>query len=286
MFVIFLLKCDILSPMPTTRKLNAAAVGSRYMVPVVRSTFRILEELSSAGAVGLNELTHRTGVAKSTVFRILSTLHSLGYVLRDERRNYHVSPRVADLVSDTARGEALSNTAMPLMLKLRNEFGETVNLGELNFDKVVYLAVVPSDYALRFSERPGISVPAHASALGKAILAFSRPEVVDGLISGRELEILTRNTITKVDEFRRELKRVRTRGYALDREETSLLATCIGAPIFDAHGHPLAALSISGPSSRFNPRRNAPVVEALLAATAEISRQFRWRSEAELKATG
>jgi len=245
------------------------------MVPVVRSTFRILEELSRAGALGLNEITHRTGVAKSTVFRILTTLRHLGYVLRDARRSYYVSHSLADLVSDVASADSLKRAALPHMLRLRDQFGETVNLGQLHLDKIVYLEVVPSEYALRLHERPGASVEAHASALGKAILAFSDPDIAESLVAGRELAMLTRNTITDPEEFRKELRRVRERGYAFDRGETSTLATCVGAPILDGRGNAIAGISISGPTSRFNPKKDSPVVEGLLAAAAEISKHFR-----------
>jgi IclR family acetate operon transcriptional repressor len=252
------------------------------MVPVVRNTFRILQELARNGAMGLNEVTQRTGIAKSTVFRVLTTLNAMSYVHRDERRSYQISPSLGELVSEPAAADLLRRTALPEMLQLRDRFGETVNLGRLEFDKVIYLEVVPSEYALRLSERPGASVPAHASALGKAILAHSPGELVDSLIPPhRPLQMLTRNTITDREDLRRELRRVRERGYAFDRGETSILATCIGAPILDGRGIAVAALSISGPTSRFNPRKEAPVFEALLSAVRTISSQMHRRSPAE-----
>ena len=211
------------------------------MVPVVRSTFRILEELSRSGALGLNEVTQRTGVSKSTVFRILATLSSMGYVVRDADRNYVVNHTLADLVSDATTSEALRRAALPYMFRLRDQFGETVNLGRLELDKVTYIEVVPSEYALRLHERPGASVNLHASALGKAILAFSPPGLAETLVQGREFTMYTRNTITNSDEFVAELRRVRERGYAFDRGETSLQATCVGAPILDARGTAVAA---------------------------------------------
>jgi IclR family acetate operon transcriptional repressor len=245
------------------------------MVPVVRSTFRILEELSKAGALGLNEVTHRTGVSKSTVFRILTTLTDLGYVVRDNDRTYYVSQSMGDLVSAEAGTEAIRRAALPAMLELRDQFGETVNLGHLELDKVTYIEVVPSEYALRLHERPGATVCLHASALGKAILAFSDPELADSLIRGRTLHTFTKNTITDRDEFMLEMKRVRERGYAFDRGETSLLAMCVAAPILDAAGSPLAAISVSGPVSRFHPRKDAAVIDGLCKAAAAISRQLR-----------
>jgi IclR family transcriptional regulator, acetate operon repressor len=246
----------------------------RYQIPIVNSSFRILKELSDRGSMNLNELTLRTGVAKSSVFRILSTLHYLGYIARDDQqRTYHITSALGDLANDNAGSEALRRAAMPYMLKLRDAFGETVNLGKLNLDKVTYIEVVPSEFALRLCERAGASVLAHASALGKAILAYTSSEVVRSLITTRELQSLTPNTITGHEEFLRELQRVRSRGFAIDKQETVLLANCIGAPILDGRGVAVAAMSISGPSSRFNPREKR-VVESLLEAVGSISKHL------------
>lgn len=247
----------------------------KYMVPVVRSTFRILEELSQSGAVGLNEVTEQTGVSKSTAFRILTTLTHLGYAIRDASGKYHVSAKVSDLVKGAPGVEALKHAALPHMIRLRDAFGETVNLGVLELDKVAYAEVVPSEYALRLHERPGATVPVYASALGRAILAFSPAEMVDSLVGGRELKAITRNTITDGEALLKELKAVRERGFALDRGEISSLATCLGVPILDANGVALAAISISGPTSRFNPRKDAPVIESLVLTASEISRELR-----------
>jgi len=262
----------------TLRPPDRPEPGGRYQVPVLLSAFRILNELSRSGGLTLNELTLRTGIAKSTVFRILHTLNHLGYVLRDAARTYHLSHSLASLVSEVAASDALRRLALPYMLRLRDEFGETVNLGHLHVDKVVYLEVVPSEYALRLHERPGASVPVHASALGKAILAFSPPDVVESLTQNRALSSHTPNTITEPAAFLRELQRVRVQGYALDREETVLLATCVGAPILDAGGRAVAALSISGPSSRFQPRRDRRVIPSLLGVAAELSQRLRERT--------
>lgn len=254
--------------------------GSRYLVPVLLSAFRVLNELSRSGGLSLNELTRRTGLPKSTVFRILSTLHHLGCLWRDEQRIYRLTNRLAGLASEAPMNETLRLLARPHMLELRDQFGETVNLGQLQLDRVVYLEVVPSEFALRLHERPGASASFHASALGKAILAFSPDQVVRGLLHGRALPALTSNTITAPGAFLRELRRVRARGYALDREETMLLAACVGAPILDAHGQAVAALSISGPSSRFQPRREPRVITALRAAAAAISERLGERPAA------
>ena len=259
---------------PSTAKKQPAQIldpSQRYSVPVVRSTFRILESLARAESLGLKEITRNTGISKSTVFRILTTLDSMGYVLRDASRGYRISPTLSRLAVEEADAETLRRLALPLMLDLRDQHGETVNIGLRNLDKVTYLEVVPSEFALRLEESRGASVPAHASALGKAILAFSPDHAVRDLIRGRPLKIVTQNTITGPDQFLAELKRVRHAGFAFDRGEGSALAVCIGAPILDAHGNAIAAMSISGPASRFNPKKDSPVIASLLKATAELS---------------
>lgn len=258
-----------------TRKLRAgksAAANGKYYVPVVHSTFRILEELAQSEPLGLKEVTSKTGIAKSTVFRILSTLVQMNYVIRDAERYYRISPVLGHLVNEEASSEALRRLALPMMLALRDKYGETVNLGVQNFDKVTYIEVVPSEFALRLQESRGASVPAHASALGKAILSFSPQNVVEELIRSHRLERMTPNTITGPDELLAELRRVRAAGFAFDRGEGSALAVCVGAPILNAQGNAIAAMSISGPASRFNPRRDSPVIASLLRATTDLSR--------------
>lgn len=257
--------------------------SGKYSVPVVRSTFRILEELAQSQPLGLKQITQNTSIAKSTVFRILNTLVQIGYVIRDSDRDYRISPALGRLVHEEAFTEELRRLALPVMLQLRDKYGETVNLGVQEFDKVTYIEVVPSEFALRLQESRGASVPAHASALGKAILAFSPQHVVEQLVRQQPFESITANTITEPDDLLAEIKRVRNAGFAFDRGEGSLLAVCIGAPILDEEGKAVAAMSISGPASRFNPKRDSPVITSLLKATKDLSRAIsRIHSVSEL----
>ena len=241
---------------------------------MVEGTFHILQELARGGPLSLHEVTQRTALAKSTVFRILSTLTGLGYVVRDDSRSYYISRAIEKLVRTDPQKEAIRRAAMPHMLELRNLHGETVNLGQLQIDKVMYLEVVPSEYALRLHERPGATVAIHASALGKVILAFSDASIAAGLLS-RHLPALTPNTITDPSSLLRQLKRIRRSGYALDKGEASSLATCIAAPIVDEQQGAIAAISISGPSSRFNPAKTPTVVDSLVKAADEISKEVQ-----------
>jgi len=265
-----------ISRQPRKASRDGSSASQKYSVPVVEGTFHILQELARGGPLSLNEVTQKSALAKSTVFRILSTLTGLGYVARDEFRSYYISHAIEELVRTEPQTEAIRRAAMPRMLELRNLYGETVNLGQLQLDKVMYLVVVPSEYALRLHERQGATVPIHASALGKVILAFSEESVAAGLLAG-DLPALTANTITNPAHLMRQFKRIRKCGYALDRGEASPLATCIAAPILDEHQRAMMAISISGPASRFNPAKSPAVIKSLLKAAAEISKQIQSR---------
>jgi DNA-binding IclR family transcriptional regulator len=182
---------------------------------------------------------------------------------------------LGDFTREGGLTEALRRIALPYMLKLRNTFGETVNLGELHHDTVVYIEVVPSEYALKLSERPGATVWALSTALGRSILAFSPSGMVESLIHGRELPALTPFTITDPAKLTREFEKVRSQGYAIEYEESALQATCIGVPILNSEGRAVAALSISGPTHRFRPSQDDTIAASLLEAAREIEREFR-----------
>jgi IclR family acetate operon transcriptional repressor len=186
------------------------------------------------------------------VFRVFSTLQHLGVLIRDEAdKTYRLGYGVPGLLTAGEDLETLRRAALPQMINLRDLFGETVNLGKLQHDKVVYLEVVPSESALRFSERPGATVAVHASSLGRAILAFSSASVEA--------------------QLRTELATVRRRGYSIEVEETALQAVCVGAPILNPYGEAVAALSLSGPIHRFRPQKDKKIIAALRKAAAEIS---------------
>ncbi|MEO7142420.1 MAG: IclR family transcriptional regulator [Bryobacteraceae bacterium] len=250
--------------------------STRYVIPVVRNTFQIIGELAQNGNLTLNDAARRTGIPKSTVFRILATLLHLGVAIRDsEQKTYRLGRVLGELTREGGTRETLRRIALPYMLKLRGVFGETVNLGELQHDMVVYVEVVPSEYALKLSERPGATVWALSTALGRSVLAFSPPGLVESLMRGRELPALTPFTITDPAKLAREFEKVRSQGYAIECEESALQATCIGVPILNRDGRAIAALSISGPMHRFRPAQDDSIATSLLEAARGIEREFR-----------
>ena len=255
---------------------ESAPPSTRYIIPVVRNTFQIISELAQTEALTLNEAARRTGIPKSTAFRILATLLHLGVAVRDaEQKTYRLGRMLGELTRESATTETLRRIALPHMLKLRNAFGETVNLGELHHDTIVYVEVVPSEYALRLSERPGATVGALSTALGRCILAFSTPALYKSLIHSQKLPALTPFTITEPAKLIRELEKVKKQGFAIEHEESALQATCVGVPILNGEGRAIAAISISGPTHRFRPAQDETIPASLVATAQKIEREFR-----------
>jgi IclR family acetate operon transcriptional repressor len=255
------------------RPKSATSASSRYLVPVVVSTFRLIDRLSSQSSASLHELATSTQIPKSTVFRLLATLQHLDVVKRDEpTKAYRLSARSPALALGAPSTEGLRRAALPFMLELRKEFGETVNLGHLQHDRVVYIEVVPSEYALRLSERPGATIDAYCTALGRSLLAFSPPGLAASILGKRPLPRLTEHTMVEPKLILAELERIREQGYAVESEEGAPQATCVGAPILGADELAVGALSISGPTYRFRPLGDKKLLRALKRATREIGR--------------
>jgi IclR family acetate operon transcriptional repressor len=243
---------------------------NRYAVDVVDRALAILELLRDAGRpLGLQEISQRLGIVKSSGFRLLCTLERRGYVERlDGRYQLGVIWRS---YGRTIPHHSLTELALPYMHRLLDRFGETINLGVLRDGEVVYLEILESRYSFRMAARVGARAPVHSSALGKAIAAYLPDDEVDAIIRKQGLPRLTPRTITTPTAWRRELARTRARGYAEDEGETEPEASCIGAPIFGADGRVVAAISLSGPTSRIRAMKST-AVPVLVEACHAISR--------------
>jgi IclR family acetate operon transcriptional repressor len=157
------------------------------------------------------------------------------------------------------------------MAQLVQRFQETVNLGILDGGEVLYIHVIECSNAFRLAAHAGLRGPVHSAALGKCLLCRLPHGEVKAILKAHPLEPLTPRTIREPAAFYRELERVRARGYALDNEEDSRGARCIGAPILDPEGRVRAAISISGPAVRVKPARDAEMAKALMEACKRIS---------------
>ncbi len=253
------------------------ATDHRGDVGGVKSVGRALDVLDAlAGSeeqLGISELSATTKLPSATVHRLLCTLVDRGYVRQDPvTRRYMLGARLMRLGSPA--GRLLGAWVTPLLGRLVSATGETANLAVLGDDQVVYIAQTPSPHRMRLFTEVGNRVPVHSTAVGKVLLAFRPRRVAAGVVDRQGLPARTSRTITHAGAFTEELERVVAQGYALDDEEEEDGVRCVAVPVFGI-GDGIAAMSLSGPASRFNPGgAQAWVVPLMLRVAAEITEQM------------
>jgi IclR family transcriptional regulator, acetate operon repressor len=223
--------------------------------------------------LGVSELAAELGMHKSTVSRLLAALERRGLVRRQGER-FAPGPELARLGTLAVRGFTLGGAARAPLEGLAERTGETVNLAVRDGSRALNVLQVDATHFVGVTDWTGRAAPLHATANGKALLAFG-----DAPSLGR-LTRLTPRTIVDRRELRAELERTRRAGFAVAVEELELGLHAVAAPVFDAGGACVAAVSVSGPAYRL-PEPRLPEVGALCAETAaEVSARLGFRRAA------
>ncbi|MDF1790948.1 MAG: IclR family transcriptional regulator [Thalassobaculaceae bacterium] len=246
-----------------------------YIIASLRKGLDVIDCFGERESWSLTELSAHLALNKATVFRILHTLQEAGYLARDEDSGrYQLGMRFYSLGHTAVRHEQLKWQALPPLMTLAETTGETVYVGILYEGDAVVVQIVDGIELVRMHSFVGKRSPAHASALGKVLLAYMPDAEVDGYIAQYGLKGFTENTFTDPSAFREELRAIRDQGYALDREEMARGLRCIGAPITDHSGRPFATVSLSAPVDRMTPERIGALVPQVKDAAFDISRML------------
>ena len=248
-----------------------AAGGKSELDTSVGKALALLDAFQDAGrAVGVTQLAATAGLPKSTAYRLLGILLESGLVERSGSR-YCLGSHLFELGNAVpyCRPSGLREIASPHLMRLYEASHETVHLGVLDGTEVIYVERLCGRNPPAAS-RVGVRVPAEAAALGKVILAFSCREVVARVLA-RGLQRQSGYTIVEPQPFVEHLRAIRSAGVAFDREETFLGVACVAAPIFGPDGSAVAAVSVAGPTHRFQPDGLANQVRAV---TADITREL------------
>ena len=231
--------------------------------------------------LSLTELSHRMGLSKSTVQRLTYTLQQLGYLDRDqETKKFRLGQRAVLLGLSIVKHSDLRKVAFPHLHQTSKEIGETVNLAILDGVDIVYVERIKTQQILNINLEVGSRLPAYCTSMGKAILAFLPEEQLEELLKAMKLKPQTSNTITSREALRRELEKVRRRGFATNNEELSHGLRSVAAPVRDAGGQVIAAVNIAVPSSRVQLKRLETVLAQKVIETADrISLNLGYRKE-------
>ena len=213
--------------------------------------------------LGVSELARHANLPKSSISRIAGELVEQGLLDR-EGDTFYLGARLFEFGQTVERPRRLRHFAYPVMAGLRDLTSQSVQLAVLDGTDVVFLAIARSEPAIRPHARIGGRLPAHATAVGKAIMAFSPSELVEEVVQGG-LAPRTPHTITASDSLVRELLQIRGAGVATEREECVIGRSCMASPVLAPGGEPFAAISVAGSSSDIGGEHLAAAVRAAAA---------------------
>lgn len=226
--------------------------GSSYILQSVDNALRLIDILCEVEEIGVTQLAKEMGLGKSTVFRLLMTLEKSGYIRKNESNNkYRLGMKFAYIGSIVSNRQEIVRYSRPYLEELAWKTNETAHLVIMEDDcNIRFLDKVMGNSMVHMESFVGGKKPAYCTGTGKALLAYLPTERVISYLRNQKIEKLTENTITDKDELLKELERTRERGYSVDNEENEIGLTCYAAPIFDALGDAIAAISLSGPTNR------------------------------------
>ncbi len=239
----------------------------------VRKAMLLLGTLARhPGGIGLSELARRSNLHHATAYRLLWSLGECGLVeCSPGDRRYRLGFRILELAGTLLDTLEVRQVARPVLQWLAGISRETAHLATLDRGEMVFLDRVDGPHPVTLRTRLGFRAPAHATAVGKAFLAFSAPTVTEEVVRSRALVRYTEHTITDRGRFLAHLEKIRRQGYAVDNQEHRLTIRCVGAPIFDHRKQPVAAVSIAGPAFRLSARRLGESSELVREAARKIS---------------
>jgi IclR family transcriptional regulator, acetate operon repressor len=249
----------------------------RGRVRAVKRALCLLERLSlSARPLQLHELARLEGLPPATCLRLLTTMQERGFVRFDPRTHtWTVGATTLYVSANFAATRDIVRFTEPIACQLSRERGVTVNLGVLDTHDVTVLYRVTSGKPA--SVPAPQRIPAHCSAIGKAVLSGLPPVEAHALVAGAHLMRVTRNSIVNPHSLFDHLERAQRMGYAVDNEENTNGLRCVAAPMFDQYHRPVAAISIAAPVEALYLERLASYGRELMSAADRIMRRFGGR---------
>jgi IclR family acetate operon transcriptional repressor len=220
----------------------------------------------------LSDLAIRTGLSTSTVHRLLGTLENRRFVQFDRAESkWHVGARAFTVGATFARRRNFSAQAVPYLRKLRDLTRETANLAVVDDEFIVVLTRMESREIMRSLTQVGGRVAMVASGVGKAVLATYSNDDVGAIIHHHGMPRLTEKSIVRPGDLFRELEKIRRQGFAIDDEEACMGLRCIAAVVYNDCAEPLAAISVSGMTSRLTDERLPMLGQTVREVAAELT---------------
>ena len=247
-----------------------ASSNDQYLLRSIGRATDVLNTFDGKHALSLKEVSQRTQLSESTIFRVLLTLERSGYLIQQVDGAYQLAPKL-QVGWQLEHASLLREKARPELERLANRFNETVSFAYLFDDRIQVLDCVETFHEIRISNRVGRVLPPHCSAMGKAITAFQDRAVIERILEVYGLFPRTPHTIVDRNKLFQEFEAIRKTGRAYDREESVMGGLCIGAVIRSAGHAPVAAISVSTPLARMTGNREQETCNAVLESAAAIA---------------
>ena len=246
----------------------------RYLLGSVDNALWLLEVLSEQEEFTATELSEKTGLSKSTVFRTLYTLERRKFVVKTSEAKYRLGIRLAYLGGLAIERQDMVSTCRPFLKALRDRCRETTHLAILDEEGyTVFIYKEQGANSIQMNSRIGLRQAGYCTCNGKALLSALPEKELTRIIANYDFMAYTPHTIRNAENLRRELEEIRRVGYAQNNEESEEGLVCFGAPVQDYRGRYIAAVSISGPAARMNAERET-MIQMVKDAAREISAAF------------
>ena len=233
--------------------------------------------------MGTLEISKRLGLNKATASRILLTLAKKRFLQQDTKTKTFKLGQSALLIGRTVIDSLNSQFVQivkPHMDRLRSSVNTSIVLEQMVKDKSIVMSVSEGQQRIRLAGNVGESIPIHAAAGAKAVLAFSDPEITEKIISRIDVfDRFTPNTITSKDKLIQNLRKAKRNGYSLDNEETDIGIKAIGVPIFDYRHVPVAGLAVVFPTHRIGKKIDPRLLSEIINTADRISAELSMNSQ-------
>lgn len=244
-------------------------------VGVLVKAMDILDVLADDSPLSVAELATRTGISRPAAYRIVQTMERRAYLVRDATTgHYSLGPALYGLGRAARTSTDLVRIVRPVLEALSAAFEETVNLAVLSKGDVIYIDTIDSAQHLRTSVQIAHRDSVYSTALGKAMLASLDDRELEHYLSGFAPAKRTIHTKTTPTAFIAELDATRQRGYALDDEENEIGSRCVACAIVNSRRQPVAAISVSAPTSRATYPVLDTIGQRLVEVCADLGRSL------------
>lgn len=242
-----------------------------YLVPAVKRAFEIIDLLAKAETgLTISHLHRMMKIPMSSTATILYTLETLGYVERDRETSAYKPSMKLLALSPPVDKLNLVDRCHDVLVKLVAESGLTGHLAVLRGDNAMYVDRVPASGLVQFSSYIGMTWPAYASGVGKALLAYLPPDALKEKLASMKLRRVTDETITSKALIQKQLLKFRALGYAWEMDEGELGVGCVAAPVFGPGLQIIAALSLTGTTPRQINKRCVPNLGEMAKKYADL----------------